>query len=71
MYCQKCRTPIRLDDSLEHLNPASFKILIGTSSEIHHWAVTHLICRLGPGPQTSIATISKDDCCEGAQGTLR
>lgn len=27
MYCQKCRTPLRLDGSLENLNPASFKIL--------------------------------------------
>lgn len=29
MYCQKCRTPIRPDDSLDNLNPASFKILVG------------------------------------------
>ncbi|KAK4987959.1 Vacuolar protein sorting-associated protein atg6 [Elasticomyces elasticus] len=27
MYCQKCRTPLKLDGSLEELNPASFKIL--------------------------------------------
>ena len=27
LYCQKCRTPLRLDTSLEDLNPASFKIL--------------------------------------------
>lgn len=27
LYCQKCRTPLRLDSSLEDLNPASFKIL--------------------------------------------
>lgn len=30
MYCQKCRTPIRLDGSLEELNPAAFKLLTGT-----------------------------------------
>ena len=27
LYCQKCRTPLKLDSSLEDLNPASFKIL--------------------------------------------
>ncbi len=27
LYCQKCRTPLKLDSSLEALNPASFKIL--------------------------------------------
>ncbi|GAB7364441.1 hypothetical protein MBLNU230_g4982t1 [Neophaeotheca triangularis] len=27
MRCQKCRTPLKLDGSLEDLNPASFKIL--------------------------------------------
>ncbi|KAF2772125.1 APG6-domain-containing protein [Teratosphaeria nubilosa] len=27
LHCQKCRTPLKLDSSLESLNPASFKIL--------------------------------------------
>lgn len=27
LYCQKCRTPLKIDSSLESLNPASFKIL--------------------------------------------
>lgn len=27
LYCQKCRTPLRVDSTLEDLNPASFKIL--------------------------------------------
>lgn len=27
LYCQKCRTPLKLDSSLHDLNPASFKIL--------------------------------------------
>lgn len=31
MYCQKCRTPIKLDGSLEDLNPAAFKLLTGAS----------------------------------------
>lgn len=27
LYCQKCRTPIELDSSIEQLNPAAFKLL--------------------------------------------
>lgn len=27
LHCQKCRTPLKVDSSLEDLNPASFKIL--------------------------------------------
>ncbi|KAG8625073.1 hypothetical protein KVT40_006824 [Elsinoe batatas] len=34
MYCQKCRTPIRLDDSLDNLNPASFKILVDSAPKL-------------------------------------
>jgi beclin 1 len=29
MYCQKCRTPLRLDSSLEGLNPAAYDLLVG------------------------------------------
>ena len=32
MYCQKCRTPLKLDGSLESLNPAAFDLLIGNLS---------------------------------------
>ena len=28
LICQKCRTPLRIDGTLEDLNPASFKILV-------------------------------------------
>jgi len=31
MYCQKCRSPLKLDGSLEDLNPAAFDLLVGTS----------------------------------------
>ncbi|KZF26110.1 APG6-domain-containing protein [Xylona heveae TC161] len=31
MYCQKCRTPLKLDASLEGLNPASFDLLVGST----------------------------------------
>ncbi|RDW73248.1 hypothetical protein BP6252_07155 [Coleophoma cylindrospora] len=33
MYCQKCRTPLKLDNSLEDLNPAAFDLLVGASSQ--------------------------------------
>ncbi len=29
MYCQKCRTPLKLDSSLEELNPAAYDLLVG------------------------------------------
>ncbi|RDA92889.1 hypothetical protein CP533_3889 [Ophiocordyceps camponoti-saundersi (nom. inval.)] len=32
MYCQKCRQPLRLDGSLEELNPAAYDLLISSSS---------------------------------------
>ncbi|PBP23024.1 autophagy protein Apg6 [Diplocarpon rosae] len=32
MHCQKCRTPLKLDSSLEDLNPAAFDLLVGASS---------------------------------------
>lgn len=35
MYCQKCRTPLRLDGSLEQLNPSSFKILVDSAPSLH------------------------------------
>ncbi|KAF4625270.1 hypothetical protein G7Y89_g12902 [Cudoniella acicularis] len=33
MYCQKCRSPLKLDSSLEDLNPAAFDILVGAASQ--------------------------------------
>ena len=30
MNCQKCRTPLKLDSSLQVLNPAAFDLLVGT-----------------------------------------
>ncbi|PHH84641.1 hypothetical protein CDD83_1617 [Cordyceps sp. RAO-2017] len=32
MYCQKCRQPLKLDGSLEELNPAAYDLLISSSS---------------------------------------
>ena len=37
MYCQKCRTPLKLDKSLEDLNPAAFDLLVGAYA---HWDVS-------------------------------
>ncbi|KAJ5708474.1 Vacuolar protein sorting-associated protein 30 [Penicillium malachiteum] len=31
MYCQKCRSPLKLDGSLESLNPAAFELLINST----------------------------------------
>ncbi|KAK2875402.1 hypothetical protein FQN49_001628 [Arthroderma sp. PD_2] len=33
MYCQKCRTPLKLDSSLEELNPAAYDLLIGSTGK--------------------------------------
>ncbi|KAL2818143.1 autophagy protein Apg6-domain-containing protein [Aspergillus granulosus] len=33
MFCQKCRTPLKLDGSLEPLNPAAFDLLIGSTGK--------------------------------------
>ncbi|ESZ98142.1 hypothetical protein SBOR_1521 [Sclerotinia borealis F-4128] len=33
MYCQKCRTSLKLDGSLEDLNPAAFDLLVGATSQ--------------------------------------
>jgi len=32
MFCQKCRTPLKLDGSLEDLNPAVYDLLVATHS---------------------------------------
>ncbi|KAI6783302.1 uncharacterized protein J7T54_004329 [Emericellopsis cladophorae] len=32
MYCQKCRQPLKLDGSLEDLNPAAYDLLISSST---------------------------------------
>lgn len=31
MHCQKCRNPLKLDSSLEDLNPAAFDLIVGLS----------------------------------------
>ncbi|KAI1205437.1 APG6-domain-containing protein [Annulohypoxylon truncatum] len=33
MYCQKCRAPLKLDNSLADLNPAAFELLVASSSQ--------------------------------------
>ncbi|CAK7206224.1 Vacuolar protein sorting-associated protein atg6 [Sporothrix eucalyptigena] len=33
MYCQKCRTPLKLDSSLDDLNPAAYDLLVATASQ--------------------------------------
>ncbi|KAI9719982.1 MAG: hypothetical protein M1812_003107 [Candelaria pacifica] len=36
MFCQKCRSPLRLDSSLEDLNPAAFDLLVGSTGTALH-----------------------------------
>jgi len=44
MYCQKCRTPLKLDSSLEDLNPAAFDLLVGQYLSFHPKEMhTHLL----------------------------
>ncbi|KAH7027674.1 autophagy protein Apg6-domain-containing protein [Microdochium trichocladiopsis] len=38
MYCQKCRTPLKLDSSLAELNPAAFDLLVTSASQQQHLA---------------------------------
>ncbi|KAG5949195.1 vacuolar sorting protein [Claviceps sorghi] len=33
MFCQKCRQPLKLDGSLEDLNPAAYDLLLSTASQ--------------------------------------
>ena len=33
MSCQKCRAPLKLDHSLDNLNPAAFDLLVGTTPD--------------------------------------
>lgn len=43
MYCQKCRTPLKTDSSLDDLNPAAFDLLVG---EIDYCLHSTLLTRL-------------------------
>ena len=45
MYCQKCRAPLKLDKSLEDLNPAAFDLLVGMHA--HKDIAYHVLT--GPG----------------------
>jgi hypothetical protein len=42
MNCQKCRQPLRLDGSLENLNPAAYDLLVCKSTCLHyHYSACH------------------------------
>ncbi len=36
MFCQKCKTPLRLDSSLDNLSPVAFKLLAGAGGMQNH-----------------------------------
>jgi hypothetical protein len=40
LYCQKCRTPIDVDASIDQLNPAAFKLLTGMMPAPSHCSGT-------------------------------
>jgi hypothetical protein len=40
LYCQKCRTPIDVDASVDQLNPAAFKLLTGMMPDLSHCSGT-------------------------------
>jgi hypothetical protein len=43
LYCQKCRTPIDIDTSIDQLNPAAFKLLTGM---VGHALVLYILLTL-------------------------
>ncbi|KAJ9648538.1 Vacuolar protein sorting-associated protein atg6 [Coniosporium tulheliwenetii] len=59
MYCQKCRTPVRLDSSLEDLNPAAFKLLTVRFAPEHHPDVNG--ARVMDAQKEYADVISRDD----------
>lgn len=71
MYCQKCRTPIRLDDSLDNLNPASFKILVGECLSNEGTRSLELtLSRFCPAAYASFAAATHHIRHSTAEGTL-
>lgn len=43
MYCQKCRAPLKLDSSLEDLNPAAYDLLVGMYPHLDLCSHRHFI----------------------------
>ncbi|KAL6715780.1 Vacuolar protein sorting-associated protein atg6 [Lecanora helva] len=50
MNCQKCRTPLALNDTLQDLNPAAFDLLVGSTGQSVDQAASNNPSRL-PYPQ--------------------
>jgi len=55
MFCQKCRQPLKLDGSLEDLNPAAYDLLVSSTS---------------PQPQTKPKGTSKSSSQDAARKSL-
>lgn len=55
MHCQKCRAPLKLDSSLEDLNPAAFNLLVGSQSRAF---LLHELTPTGASPQQQPKNIS-------------
>ena len=44
MYCQKCRTPLKADSTLNDLNPAAFDLLVTTNKhDSNHAPISHSV----------------------------
>lgn len=43
MNCQRCRTPLKLDSSLQDLNSAAFDLLVGQSSSISKSSIAEIV----------------------------
>ncbi|EXJ92758.1 hypothetical protein A1O3_01310 [Capronia epimyces CBS 606.96] len=46
MYCQKCRQPIRIDASIQDLNPASFDLLVASTAKTQQNSASASVSRL-------------------------
>ena len=54
MNCQRCRTPLKLDSSLQDLNSAAFDLLVGQSISIFKSSIAELIQALLASLSTTV-----------------
>lgn len=43
MNCQRCRTPLKLDSSLQDLNSAAFDLLVGQSISVSRSSIANVV----------------------------
>jgi hypothetical protein len=80
LACQKCRTPIDIDASIDQLNPAAFKLLTGTYDIYMHqlscdiltpqtrldriWSTTNSQNRAEPPTPPNLPSRAERDICQ-------